>query len=88
MIAIWYMLHPMGLYDGTAAFVIMDRCVSSLFGLFVKRTPFVQVNFSSGRYFGGSSDDLGGKLPFDAGFEVRRNAEFICSAFTESESEA
>ncbi|KAJ8423302.1 hypothetical protein Cgig2_002565 [Carnegiea gigantea] len=28
------------------------------------------VNFSSGRYFGGSSNDLGGKLPFDAGFEA------------------
>lgn len=28
------------------------------------------VNFSSGRYFGGSSNDLGGRLPFDAGFEA------------------
>lgn len=28
------------------------------------------VNFSSGRYFGGSQDDLTSRLPFDAGFEA------------------
>ena len=29
-----------------------------------------QVNFSSGRYFGGNDKDLDSRLPFDAGFEV------------------
>lgn len=29
-----------------------------------------QVNFSSGRYFGGGDKDLLSRLPFDAGFEV------------------
>lgn len=28
------------------------------------------VNFSSGRYFGGNDKDLGSRLPFDAGFEA------------------
>lgn len=28
------------------------------------------VNFSSGRYFSGNSNDLGARLPFDAGFEA------------------
>lgn len=28
------------------------------------------VNFSSGRYFGGNSNDLASRLPFDAGFEA------------------
>lgn len=28
------------------------------------------VNFSSGRYFGGNNDDIASRLPFDAGFEA------------------
>jgi len=30
----------------------------------------MQVNFSSGRYFGGNNNDTASRLPFDAGFEV------------------
>jgi len=31
---------------------------------------FVQVNFSSGRYFSGNPKEIASRLPFDAGFEV------------------
>lgn len=31
---------------------------------------FVQVNFSSGRYFSGNPKETASRLPFDAGFEV------------------
>ncbi|KAF8410046.1 hypothetical protein HHK36_002566 [Tetracentron sinense] len=39
---------------------------------------YEQVNFSSGRYFGGNDKDLASRLPFDAGFEVLDNTEFKC----------
>lgn len=36
------------------------------------KDKYEQVNFSSGRYFSKNSQDLGSRLPFDAGFEVHK----------------
>lgn len=59
----------------TIAYTLSPRVLVSL----SDKDIYEQVNFSSGRYFSGNSNDLGARLPFDAGFEVLKNVIFVSS---------